>query len=334
MTDRKPIKNKIMSPKEAIRRFVHDGAHISIGGFTIVRNPMGLIHEIIRQGLRDLHVYVHSHGQAFDLLIGAGCVNAMEFAYGGTARFSPSGGIRFRKAIEEGRVRFEDYTNYQMVLRFLAGAMGLPFLPLKGVIGTDVLKKWGFDKTFRLQNPRLPDKKLSTIKNPFDEPGKERELVVVPAIQTDVTLLHVQKADSEGTCRIEGLTFADVEQAKAARHVIISCEELVPREEIRKDADRNQIPFFIVDAVVPLPYGAHPTACNNYYDYDDDHLMLYGRMASSDNDFQAYLDTYIYGTETYAGYLDQIGKKMLEMLRADPDLGYRPRNNRRSENDR
>jgi glutaconate CoA-transferase subunit A len=319
------MKDKVMRPEEAIKGFVHDGDHISLGGFTIVRNPMGLVHEIIRQGIRDLHVYVHSQGQAFDLLIGAGCVRAMEFAYGGTARFSPSGGINFRKAIEEGRVRFEDYTNHQMVLRFLAGAMGVPFLPLKGVLETDVVKKWGFDETFRHQNPRIPSKKLATIKNPFAEPGNEQELIVVPAIQPDVTLLHVQKADSEGTCRIEGLTFADVEQAKAASHVIVSCEELVSRKQMRKDPDRNQLPFFIVDAVIPLRYGAHPTACNGYYDYDDDHLMLYGKMASTDNGFRAYIDTYVTGVASHTEYINRIGEERLQSLHADPTLGYRPR---------
>ena len=96
--------NKVMTPKEAIQQFVHDGDHISLGGFTIVRNPMGLVYEIIRQKIKDLHVYVHSQGQAFDILIGAGCVRAMEFAYGGTARFSPAGGIRFRKAIGQHRL--------------------------------------------------------------------------------------------------------------------------------------------------------------------------------------------------------------------------------------
>ena len=317
-------KNKVMSPAEAIQLFVHDGDHISLGGFTISRNPMGLAHEIIRQKIQNLHVYVHSQGQAFDLLIGAGCVGAMEFAYGGTARFSPSGGVRFRKAIEKSSVRFEDYTNHQMVLRFLAGAMGVPFLPLKGVKQTDIFKKWGFDRTFRSQTPRIPNKKLATIKNPFDEPGTQQELIVVPAIRPDVTLLHVQKADAEGTCRIEGLTFADVEQAKASSRLIVSCEELVPRKEMRNEPDRNQIPFFIVDAVVPLPYGAHPTACNGYYDYDDDHLELYGRMAATDDGFQSYLDKFVTGPKSHQDYLDRIGEIPLRALKADADLGYRP----------
>jgi len=314
-----------MSPQEAVARFIHDGDHISLGGFTIVRNPMGLAYEIIRQKIKNLHIYVHSQGQAFDLLIGAGCIKAMEFAYGGTARFSPSGGIRFRKAIEEGRVRFEDYTNHQMVLRFLAGAMGVPFLPLKGVLETDVIRKWGFDETFRQQAAGVANKKLAIIKNPFALRGIEENIILVPAIHPDVTLLHVQKADPQGTCRIEGLTFADVEQAKAARRLIVSCEELVSRDEMRKDPDRNQIPFFIVDAVVPLPYGAHPTACNGYYDYDDDHLLFYGKEARSDEGFQKYLDEFVFGVTSHQEYLDRIGSDRLDALKADPVLGYRPR---------
>lgn len=314
-----------MSLKEAIARFVHSGDHISLGGFTIVRNPMALAHEIIRQGIHDLHLYVHSQGQAVDLLVGAGSVRAVEVAYGGTGRFAPSGGVRFCKAVEEARIRFEDYSNHQMVLRYLAGAMGVPFLPLKGVTETDIVRKWGFDEDFRRQDPRIPDRKLAVIKNPFSGDRAEETLILVPAIRPDVTLLHVQQADAEGTCRIEGLTFADVEQAKAARCVIATCERLVSRREMRRNPDRNQIPFFIVDAVVPLPFGAHPTACYGCYDYDDEHLYRYGKMAKTDPGFQEYLDTYIYGAETFEAYLGRIGQKQLNSLAADPELGYRPR---------
>jgi glutaconate CoA-transferase, subunit A len=317
--------NKVMSLKAAVEQFVQDGAHISLGGFTIVRNPMGLAYEIIRQKKKDLHVYVHSHGLAFDLLIGAGCVKALEVAYGGIARFSPAGGVRFRKAVEAGTVRYEDYSNYQMVMRFLAGAIGVPFLPLKGVPDTDVVRKWGFDENFRSNTPGIPSKKLATVKNPFADAGQEEELVVVPAIHPDVTLIHVQKADAEGTCRIEGLTFADVEQAKAAKCVIATCETLIPRDEIRREPDRNQIPFFIVDAVVPLPYGAYPTACYRCYDYDDDHLMQYADAAAKDDTFQKYLDRFIYSVDTHEDFLNRIGKDRLDAVKADPVFGYRPR---------
>ena len=317
--------NKVMNLTAAVERFVFDGAHISLGGFTIVRNPMGLAYEIIRRKIKDLHVYVHSHGLAFDMLIGAGCVKSLEVAYGGIARFSPAGSPRFRKAVESGSVRYEDYTNYQMVMRFTAGAMGVPFLPLKGMPDTDVVQKWGFDRDFREKTPGIPLKKVATVQNPFADPGQEEELVLVPAIRPDVTLIHVQKADAEGTCRIEGLTFADVEQAKAAKCVIATCEELVSRKEIRKEPDRNQIPFFIVDAVVPLPYGAYPTACYRYYDYDDDHLKQYAAAAADDDVFRNYLDRYIYDVHTQEEYLDRIGRDRLDAVRAHPEYGYRPR---------
>jgi len=317
--------SKVMSLEAAVERFVHDGDHISLGGFTIVRNPVGLACEIIRQKIGNLHVYVHSHGLAFDLLIGAGCVKSVEVAYGGIARFSPAGAARFRKAVESGSIRCEDYSNYQMVMRFTAGAIGVPFLPLKGVPDTDIIRKWGFDEEFRRQTPKVSTKKAATVMNPFAAPGNEEEILLVPAIHPDVTLLHVQKADAEGTCRIEGLTFTDVEQAKAAKRVIVTCEELISRNEIRRDPDRNQIPFFIVDAVVPFPYGAYPTACYRFYDYDDKHLKHYADAAADDDAFQRYLEDFVYGIDSHKTFLDRIGREVLRSIQADPELGYRPR---------
>ena len=320
--------HKVMGLSQAIHRFVRDGDHISIGGFTITRNPMALAYEIIRQGKRRLHVYVHSHGQAFDLLIGAGCVDALEVSYGGTARFSPGGGIRFKKAIEGGTIRFEDYTNFQMTLRFLAGAMGLPFMPVRSLLETDVIKRWGFDEELRAHNPRIPDKKITVIENPFSPNGREK-IVLVPAINPDVTLIHAQQADPQGTVRIRGLTYTDVEQAKAAKYLIVSCEELVETESLRENPDQNQIPFFMVDAVVVAPYGAHPTACNGYYDYDPYHLNLYREMAPDDEAFRQYLDEYVFGVKTHDDYLDRIGRDRLSQIQADPKLGYRPGLDRR-----
>ncbi len=319
------MQDKTMSLKEAISRFVQSGDHISMGGFTVVRNPMALAHEIVRQRIKQLHLYVHSQGQAVDLLVGAGCVAAVEVAYGGTGRFAPSGGVRFCKAVQEHRIRHEDYSNHQMVMRYLAGAMGVPFLPLKGVSDTDICRKWGFDEDFRRKNPRIPDKKLVVIENPFALGETQETMILVPAIRPDVTLLHVQQADAEGTCRIEGLTFADVEQAKASRHVIVTCERLVSRREMRRNPDRNQIPFFIVDAVVHLPFGAHPTACYGCYDYDDEHLHRYGKMAKTDQGFLEYLEENIFAVDTFEAYLDRIGEKKLKSIIADPELGYRPR---------
>ncbi|MFC1893488.1 CoA transferase subunit A [Chloroflexota bacterium] len=112
---------KILTLKEAVSTFIEDGSHIVIGGFCPARNPMALTYEIIRQGKKNLHLYVHSHGQALDLLIGAGSVKRVELAYGGMGRFAPTC-VRFRKAVQNGDIEWEDYTNYEMALRFFAGA--------------------------------------------------------------------------------------------------------------------------------------------------------------------------------------------------------------------
>ena len=134
---------KVMSLSEAVERFVFPGAHISIGGFTLNRNPMAAVYEIIRQEITGLHVYAHSNGQGVDELVGAGCVSKIEIAYAGTGRFAPTC-ICFRKAAEAGRIAVEDYSNYQMTLRFMAGAMGVPYLPTRSGLGSEILEKWGF----------------------------------------------------------------------------------------------------------------------------------------------------------------------------------------------
>ena len=234
--------NKVIDLKKAIKTYVVDGSHISFGGFTISRNPMAAIYEIIRQGINGLHVYADAIGQCVDELIGAGSLTKLEIAYGGNGRFAPTG-VRFRKAVEAGTVLVEDYSNYHMALRFLAGAMGVPFLPTRSSLGTDIINKWGFSENFRKQDIKIPNKKLVVMDNPFGLWCNIPKVVLVPAINTDVAIIHVQKADREGTARIKGLTFTDVEKAKSAKKLIITCEELVDSDVIRSDSDQNQIPF-------------------------------------------------------------------------------------------
>jgi glutaconate CoA-transferase subunit A len=137
LSSKRTLTDKVVSLADAVRHFIHDGAHVSFGGFTVNRQPMACAYEIIRQRVTGLHVYMHSGGQALDPLIGAGCVRAVEIAYGANGRFAPTC-VRFRKAVERGEILVEDYTNYQMTLRFQAGAMGVPFLPVRSGMGTDI----------------------------------------------------------------------------------------------------------------------------------------------------------------------------------------------------
>jgi glutaconate CoA-transferase subunit A len=313
--------DKVTTLRAAIGRFVPDGAHITIGGFTINRNPMAAVYEIIRQKKRHLHLYAHSNGQGVDELVGGGCVDRIELAYAGTGRFAPTC-IRFRKAVEQGRLQVEDYSNYQMTLRFMAGAMGVPFLPTRSALGSDLVRHWGFNAATRAEDPRLPDQKVVVVDNPFGEWADAGKLVLVPAVNPDVTILHVQKADRRGTARIHGLPFADVEQAKAARHLIITCEELIEDDALHRQPDQNQIPFFCVDAVVPVKWGAYPCACYGHYDYDPVALHNYRRWARDDEKYQSYLASAVHGTADHQAFLDRIDADQLRQIRADADKGY------------
>jgi len=282
---------------------------------------MAAVYEIIRQKIKGLHVYAHSNGQGVDELVGAGCVARLEIAYAGSGRFAPTC-VRFRKAVENGSLAVEDYSNYQMTLRFLAGAMGLPFMPTLSSLGTNIVDKWGFTKPMRESDPKLPNKKLIVTDNPFDGWGDATQLVLVPAINPDITIIHVQKADKQGTCRIEGLTFADVEQVKAARRVIITCEELVETDSLRETPDQNQIPFFCVDSVVPIPFGAYPTACFRHYDYDPVYLNGYREAAQDETRFQTYLNEFVLGVKDQDALLGHVGRDRMEKIKADPRKGY------------
>jgi len=319
------IQEKVMSLKEAVQRFIRNGSQIALGGFTISRNPMAITYEIVRQGLKDLHIVCHSQGQSFDILIGAGCVRRVELAYGANGRFA-STCIRFRKAVEHGEIEVEDYSNNQMSLRFLAGSLSIPFIPSKSGFETDVLRVEGFSKDTRKQR-KVACKKFDVMTDPFGNDGEK--VVLLPALQPDVALVHAQYVGDDGTVRIKGLTFADVEQAKAADVVIVTCEEIVPRSFIRFDPDQNTLPPFLIDAIVRVPYGAHPTACRLFYDYDAKHLNMYRSVAKDDATFRQYLDEWVYGAASHDEYLDKIGGSGLMTIKANPVIGYTPGLDRR-----
>ncbi len=313
--------DKVTTLDRAINLLVPDGCHLSIGGFTINRNPMAAVYEVIRQRKKELHLYAHSNGQGVDELIGGGCVKRLEIAYAGSGRFAPTC-IRFRKAVENGTLEVEDYSNFQMTLRFMAGAMGVPFLPTRSGLGTDIIKKWGFSEDLRTADEKLPDRKLAIIDNPFGNWSETPKLVLVPAINPDVTIIHVQQADKRGNARIQGLTFADVEQAKAARHLIITCEELVEEEFMRQEPDRNQISFLNVDAVIHIPWGAYPTACYRHYDYDPDHLNRYRAAAADEFRYRTYLEEKVFNLKDHREFIAQTNSEQLKKLIADPETGY------------
>ena len=313
--------DKTMPLAKAIRQYVKNGAHISIGGFTLNRNPMAAVYEIIRQKIRDLHLYAHSNGTGLDELVGAGCISKLEIAYGGNGKAAPTC-IRFARAIQNNEILFEDYSNYMMSLRFMAGAMGLPFLPTLSGLGSDMLTKWGFSESLRRSDSKIVDRKLAVMDNPFGDWTGAKKVVLVPAINPDVTIIHVQRADAMGTCSIQGLAFADVEQAKASRHVIVTCENLVQKEELRKNPDLNQIPFIHVSAVCHVPFGGYPTAVYGHYDYDSHFLRQFARAAKHQEAFKTYQKQFIFGVSDHEKFLEKVGNDRLAAVAADPRTGY------------
>ncbi len=316
-----PRLNKVMPLKQAVNRYVKPGAHISIGGFTLNRNPMAAVYEIIRQKIGGLHLYAHSNGTGLDELVGAGAVSKLEIAYAGNGKAAPTC-IRFARAVQNQEILVEDYSNYMMSLRFMAGAMGLPFLPTLSGFGSDILNTWGFSESLRQSDPKLPDKKLTVMDNPFGNWANASKVLLVPAITPDVTLIHVQQADPMGTCRIKGLSFADVEQVKASKKVIVTCEQLVEKDELRRDPDLNQIPFIHVSAVCHVPHGAYPTAVFGHYDYDPAYLKKFAAAAKDADAFKTYQDRYIYGVQDHDEFLTLVGPERLDAVKADPATGY------------
>ncbi|MBE9573006.1 MAG: CoA transferase subunit A, partial [Proteobacteria bacterium] len=202
------------------------------------------------------------------------------------------------------------------------------FIPTKSSLGSDIIEKWGFDKEFRGSDARISPQKLIVMKNPFNLSADER-VVLLPAINPDVSIIHVQKVDTQGNVRIEGLTFADVELAKAARHLIVTCEEVVENTALRSDPQLNQLPSFFVDAIVKAPKGAHPTQCYNYYDIDIEFLYSLIDASRSDDTLSEFLREYIFGVTDYEEYLGKLGSKIFHKISADPCLGYRANLERR-----
>ncbi len=297
------LKDKQMSVQEAVARFVHDGDYLALGGFGHIRVPMALVYEIIRQGRRDLVVAGKTAVHDIDVLIGAGCVSKVECAYsfGHELRgLSPAG----RRAVESGQVKVvAEISNGGYQWRFLAGMMGLPFIPVRNLMGTDTFEK-------------------SSAKQVRD-PWSGKPVTLLPAAYPDVALFHVPRCDKYGNVQIDGILVEDFELARAARRVIVTTEEIVDEDEIRREPDRTAIPFYVVDAVCEVPYGAHPTLMPYRYFFDEAHIYEWLTLSKTEAGAQEYFDKYVFGVPDFDAYLELIGGlrtlselKRIELLRA------------------
>ena len=309
---------KVMTAAEAVSTYLKDGDCLALGGFSTNRRAYGLVREIIRQKKSHLYIEGGSSGGDIDMLIGAGLVEAISLSYIANSGYTMVC-RRFREAVEQGRLLYEDYSLDVHTIIYHGAALGLPYVPVKNMLGSDLESKWRISREERQKHPKLPAEKFIVQDDPF-HPGSK--LCLIPTPEIDVACIHVQKASPDGTCRIEGPEFQDVDIAMAAKHTIVSCEELVSNEEMRRDPQSNALPGLCVDAVVPMRFGAHPSQCAGYYDYDSEAFKAYDKASRTQDAFDAYLHEYVEGCPEHTQYLEKIGVEHLLTLEIDKEYGY------------
>jgi len=288
------LESKLTTVKEAVERLVKDGDYISIGGFGVNRIPAAVLHEIVRQGKKNLGIAGHTATHDFQILSSGKCFNRCDVAYivGLEARgLSPNA----RKYMESGEVEVCEWTNYTLSVRFKAACAGVSFHPIRNMMGTDTFKYSGA--------------KMVTC------PFTGTKYALVPALFSDVGLLHVHEADIYGNCRTKGILMSDYDLARSSKKVIVTCERLIPTDEIRRDPTSTFIPYWCVDAIIEQPFGSYPGNMYAEYFSDEDHLREWLKVENDPEEFKKFLDKNIYSCKDHYEYIEKNGgmHKMLKL---------------------
>jgi glutaconate CoA-transferase subunit A len=287
------LREKVMSLEEAAS-FISDGDHVAVGGCTMSRTPTALIWALVRAKKKNLTVSRSIVSSEGDVLYGSG-VSAHII----TSWFSQGivWGVSkvMRHYTETGKAQFDEWSHMAIGLRYRAGAMGIPYIPVRSMIGSDV-------------NARLGDQ-VKEVECPFTG----ERLLALPALNPDVALIHVQRADAYGNAQMDGLQFMDIDIAMAANRVILTTERIVSNDQIRRAPDQTRIPFFAVDAVVEVPYGSAPHECYGVYEPFFGHMDALAKQTKADpvEGIRKYLDDYYYGPASWSEYLQRIGVEAL-----------------------
>ncbi len=297
---------KVCTLAEAVAS-IPSGAHVALSGFAITRCAMAFAREVIRQGITDLTISQCVGAMDADLLAGAGAVKRIIYGGGSLDRFGRLAWVN--RGIETGDLVAEEYSSLSIALRYLAGAIGLPFIPIRSLAGSDLLK----------QIQKRDPSETATVCDPFTG---ENWLALKP-LTPDVAVIQVQAADSEGNAWVYGPKWDNGEQARAAKRTILITEELLSGEQVRQAGEQTFIPGVLVSHVVVLPFGAHPSSVYRVYDYDAREIEAYVEASKSEEAFKAYLDRTVYSLRDHTEYLEKmVGPEQLAELRADPVLGY------------
>jgi len=296
---RAALTDKVMSVEEAVSHFVQDGDYVASGGFGTNRIATAALHEILRQGKRDLGFAGHTTTHDFQIMAagnlnGGKLLTRVDAAYivGLEARgLSPQA----RRVMQSGEVEVAEWTNYALAVRLRAAAAGVPFMPARIMLGTET-----FDRSAAKE-----------ILCPFTG----QKLVALPALYPDVALIHVHESDCYGNCRIRGITVADFDLARASKKLIITAERIISNDEIRSAPHLTTIPSFCVDAVCHVPYGSYPGNMPGEYFSDEDHLRQWLQAERDEREFAAFLQKYIYDVPDFPSYLELCGgeRRMQEL---------------------
>lgn len=295
MSDLRKSSDKRMTLSEAISNFVKDGCSISFSGMGGAQ-CVAQTYEIIRQGKKDLTIIGDSPCECGDMLVGAGLVKRMEIAW---CSYAVAGlGYNFRRAIENGiphPIELEEYSNYTIGLRFLAGALNIPYIPTKSLLGSDL---------------PVYNKNIKEASDPYTG----EKVALVPAAYPDVAIVHVSRADKRGNGQCFGFSSNAENIARAAKATILTCEELVSTDEIRDNNNLTIIPEYCVDCVVELPYACHPWNMPYAYAYDIPFHTVQLAQFRTEEGFKKWLDDWCYGVKDHEEYLEKVGEKRLRKL--------------------
>lgn len=287
--------SKVASMRDAVAELVRDGDSVAIEGFThLISFAAG--HEIIRQRKRDLTLARLTPDVIYDQMVAAGVARKLIFSWMGNPGVGGLHGIRRVTEGDAPTLELEEYSHWGMVARYTAGAMNLPFFPLRSYFETDLPKV----------NPLIRE-----VRSPYGD----GVVYAVPPLKPDVSVVHAQRADAAGNTQIWGLLGCQKEAAFAADRVIVVVEELVDESVIRADPNRTIIPGLIVDAVVVEPYGAHPSYAQGHYDRDNRFYLEWDAISRDAAVLDAWLDAWVHGTSGRAEYLEKLGSEALDRIR-------------------
>lgn len=283
---------------DAVAQLVRDGDCVAIEGFThLIGFAAG--HEIIRQRKRNLTLCRLTPDLVYDQMIAAGVASKLVFSWLGNPGVGSLHAIRRATEANPSQLEIEEYSHFGMVCRYTAGAMNLPFFPLRSYEGTDL--------------PRA-----NALIRPIQSPYSDEQLYAVPALKPDVAIIHAQRADASGDTQVWGLLGCQKEAAFAADRVIVVVEELVDDSVIRADPNRTILPGLVVDAVVVEPFGAHPSYAQGYYDRDNAFYLDWDVISRDAAALDRWLDEWVFGLADRSEYVAKMGEERFAALKPKP----------------